>query len=137
MAAVIRGAIWSVKSVMTNTKKTQKNAASLLSPESMGGIVAGEGHDFQTRYAACHLPIWLLDGLHQLLFEGTGDIDVRFLKCGASTRIHIQVKDHEVSLGDLKKIIKHFRDLDESLPTRNVQEVQCCLPIAGSQNSPH
>jgi len=117
-----------VKSVMTNAKKTNTNAASLLSPKSMGGIVAGEGLDFQTRYAACHLPIWLLDGLHQLLFEGTGDIDVRFLKGGASTRIHIQVKDREVSLGDLKKIIKHFRDLDKSLPPGTYKKFTVACP---------
>ncbi len=84
---------------MAGSKKSNvNNSASLLSPQAMGGIVAGDGFDFQTRYAACHLPIWLLDGLHQLLFEGTGDIDVRFLKEGASSRVHIQVKDHEVTL---------------------------------------
>ena len=61
---------------MAGIKKSKlNNPASLLSPQAMGGIIASEGFDFQTRYAACHLPIWLLDGLHKLLFEGTGDID--------------------------------------------------------------
>jgi hypothetical protein len=102
---------------MPRPKKPKNNPASLLSPQAMGGIVAGDGFDFQTRYAACHLPLWLLEGsFHQLFFEGTGDIDVRYVENGQSTRIHIQVKDHEVSPSELKKVIKHFRDLDASLP---------------------
>jgi len=61
--------------------RTQKTRGSLLSPESMGGITAGKGFDFQTRYTACHLPVWLLEGaFHQLFFEGTGDIDIRYLR---------------------------------------------------------
>jgi hypothetical protein len=59
---------------------------SLLSPDAMGGINAGKGFDFQTRYTVCHLPIWLQDGtFHQLFTEGTGDIDVRYVEGGEST----------------------------------------------------
>ena len=77
VAAIIRIDVRSVKDDMAGSKRSKvKNPASLLSPQAMGGIVAGDGFDFQTRYAACHLPIWLLDGLHQLLFEGTGDITI-------------------------------------------------------------
>jgi len=45
----------------------------LLFPEARGGIVAGKGFDFQTRYTACYLPVWLQEGLHQLFVEGTGE----------------------------------------------------------------
>src|SRR5712692_4829373 len=44
---------------------------SLASPESIGGIVAGKGVDFQTRYAVCQLPGWLETGsFHQLFLRG-------------------------------------------------------------------
>ena len=41
----------------TKTRRTRaaKVRGSLLSPESTGGITAGKGFDFQTRYTACHL----------------------------------------------------------------------------------
>jgi len=90
---------------------------SLLSPEATGGITAGKGFDFQTRYAACHLPLWLKGGnFQQLFFEGTGDIDIRFVDAGQSSRIHIQVKDHEVAPPELKPVIEHFQALDKELP---------------------
>ena len=75
----------------------------------MGGINAGKGFDFQTRYAACHVPVWLLEeAFHQLFFEGTGDIDIRYTEAGKSSRIHIQVKDHDVQPGELKTVIEQF-----------------------------
>src|SRR5205807_8841608 len=83
------------------------------SPESMGGIQAEKGFDFQTRYAACHVPVWLLEqAFHQLFFEGTGDIDLRYTEAGKSSRIHIQVKDHEVSPSELKSVVEQFRRWD-------------------------
>src|ERR1017187_4136973 len=98
-------------------RATKKKVGSLLSLEAMGGIVAGKGFDFQTRYAACHLPIWLLDNsFEQLLFEGTGDLDIRFSDSGKSTRQHIQVKDHEVGPAELKKVIEYFKNLDRAIP---------------------
>lgn len=90
---------------------------SLLSPEAMGGINAGKGFDFQTRYAACHVPVWLLEeAFHQLFFEGTGDIDIRYTEAGKSSRIHIQVKDHDVTPAELKSVIEQFRRLDSDHP---------------------
>lgn len=126
-----------MKGNMASGKKNRTmNPASLLSPQAMGGIVAGEGFDFQTRYAACHLPIWLLDGLHQLLFEGTGDIDVRFLKDASSTRIHIQVKDNEVTLGEFKKVIKHFHALDAALPGGTYKKFTLACPALAAKIRP-
>jgi len=94
-------------------KKPSAKRGSLLAPTAMGGIVAGKGFDFQSRYAACNVPLWLLEpAFHQLFFEGTGDIDIRFTEGDKSSRIHIQVKDHDVPAGELKNVIREFARLD-------------------------
>jgi hypothetical protein len=98
-------------------KKSPASRGSLLTPEAMGGLIAGKGFDFQTRYAACHVPLWLLEtAFHQLFFEGTGDIDIRYTEAGKSTRIHIQVKDHDVQPGELKSVIEQFSEMDSAHP---------------------
>ncbi len=90
---------------------------SLLSSQAMGGINAGKGFDFQARYGACRIPVWLLEtAFHQLLFEGTGDIDVRYTEDGTSSRLHIQVKDHDVQPVELREVIEQFRQMDSDLP---------------------
>jgi hypothetical protein len=104
---------------MTDSPKppdeSRTNSGSLLSPEAMGGINAGKGFEFQTRYAACHVPVWLLEeAFHQLFFEGTGDIDIRYIEAGNSSRIHIQVKDHDVTPGEFKSVIEQFRQMDSA-----------------------
>jgi hypothetical protein len=106
---------------MTDSPKppdeSRNQLGSLLSPEAMGGINAEKGFDFQTRYAACHVPVWLLEEFfHQLFFEGTGDIDIRYTEAGKSSRIHIQVKDHDVTPGEFKSVIEQFIQLDSALP---------------------
>jgi hypothetical protein len=100
------------------TSKSKARPGSLLSPEAMGGINALKGFDFQTRFAACHVPVWLLQSaFHQIFYEGTGDIDVRFRgQDGQSTRVHFQVKDHELSPAEFRKSLAHFRELDRALP---------------------
>lgn len=96
-------------------EETKAYPASLLSSQAMGGINAGKGFDFQIRYAACHVPVWLLEeAFHQLFFEGTGDIDIRYTEVGKSSRIHIQVKDHDVTPGELREVIEQFSKLDSS-----------------------
>jgi hypothetical protein len=90
---------------------------SLLSPESMGGITADKGFDFQTRYAACHVPMWLLEAaFHQLFYEGTGDIDISYRESGQSSKSHIQLKDHEVAPSEFKQVIVYFQSLDAGMP---------------------
>src|SRR5260370_10550942 len=106
---------------MTDSPKppddSRSHPGSLLSAEAMGGINAGKGFDFQTRYAACHVPVWLLEeAFHQLFFEGSGDIDIRYAEAGKSSRIHIQVKDHDVTPGELKSVIEQFGRLDSAHP---------------------
>ena len=75
-----------------NTKPTGPSKppeGSLLSPEAMGGITASKGFGFQTRYAVCQLPVWLLNpAFLQLFHEGTGDIDLRFQEGERSSRMH-------------------------------------------------
>ena len=83
---------------------------SLVSPAAMGGIIGGKGFDFQTRYTVCHLPLWLQRvGFHQIFSEGTGDIDIRYIENGKSTREHIQTKDHDVTPGEFKDVVEIFR----------------------------
>jgi hypothetical protein len=94
-------------------KKSRSQPGSLLAREAMGGIAAGEGFDFQTRYAACYVPLWLLkEAFQHLLFEGTGDIDVHYTEAGRVTRIHIQVKDHQVTASELKSVLQQFLKTD-------------------------
>ncbi len=94
-----------------------KTRGSLLSPGSMGGITAGRGFDFQTRYAACNLPVWLLqEAFHQLFYEGTGDIDIRYQQGGQSSRVHLQVKDHDVGPAEFKTVVAQFVRLDGDFP---------------------
>jgi hypothetical protein len=100
-----------------NSKKSTPTRGSLLSPEAMGGINAGKGLDFQTRFAACHVPLWLLEAaIHRLFFEGTGDIDIRYTEAGKAWRIHIQVKDHDVTASEFKEVIENFINTDAGLP---------------------
>ena len=90
---------------------------SLVSPAAMGGIVGGKGFDFQTRYTVCHLPLWLQHGgFHQIFSEGTGDVDIRYVESGKSTRQHIQTKDHEVTPGEFKDVVETFRVIDADMP---------------------
>jgi hypothetical protein len=107
---------------MTDSKKPKRsqksdNRGSLLSPEAMGGINAAKGFDFQTRYAACHLPLWILEAsFHQVFFEGTGDVDIRYSDGGKSSRVHVQVKDHDVAPAEFKSVIEQFKKRDLDFP---------------------
>lgn len=103
---------------MAEPPSSPKSAtSSLVSPAAMGGIVGGKGFDFQTRYAVCHLPLWIQnEAFHQLLFEGAGDIDIRYLQDGKSTRDHIQTKDHDVTPGEFKEVVEAFMAFDAGMP---------------------
>src|SRR6202790_3844493 len=107
---------------MARSKKAKRSPkssdrGSLLSPEAMGGINAAKGFDFQTRYAACHLPLWLLEaGFHQVFFEGTGDVDIRYSQGGKSSRVHVQVKDHDVAPSEFKAVIESFKKRNGEFP---------------------
>jgi hypothetical protein len=61
--------------------------------------------------------VWLLkETFHQLLFEGTGDIDARYIHAGKSSRIHMQVKDHDVTPAELKSVVAQFSRRDSDFP---------------------
>jgi hypothetical protein len=83
----------------------------LTSPSGMGGLIGAGGYDFQERFIAYRLPKWIhsLDFIH-LVNEGTGDVDVRF----DSRRIHVQVKNHNITPAEFKEIIKTFHGFDRS-----------------------
>jgi hypothetical protein len=107
--------------------QTPPKSNSLVSPSGMGGIVGGKGFDFQTRYTVCHLPLWLQEGdFHQILSEGTGDIDIRYLEHGKSRRKHIQTKDHDVSPSEFKEVVETFRGFDASMPGLYQQFTLAC-----------
>jgi hypothetical protein len=104
---------------------------SLIAPAAMGGIVGGKGYDFQTRYTVCHVPLWLQDGaFHQLFSEGTGDIDVRYLANGISTRKHIQTKDHDVPPSEFKEVVEAFRGFDMGMPGVYQQFTLACPSLS-------
>lgn len=96
--------------------KRGRSDGPLLSPQATGGLIATAGFDFQDRYAVCHLPIWLQRGLRQVFSEGTGDVDVRFAHEGAETRVHFQVKDHEVGPSELRDVVNTFASIDSKMP---------------------
>jgi hypothetical protein len=114
-----------------STGSNTGGTSSLLSPAAMGGIVAAKGFDFQTRYAVCHLPIWLEDRtFHQIFFEGTGDIDIRYLDDGKSTRTHVQIKDHDVGPSEFKEVIETFRRFDAGLPDVYLRFTLACPSLS-------
>lgn len=132
---------------MTNKKKTQAKKSpekaatpdakkptypgSFLAPEAMGGIIAGEGFDFQTRYAACGVPLWLIEAtFQQLLHEGAGDIDLRYIKDGKSIRTFMQVKDHDVQPAELKEVIEQFIARDTASPNAYQTFTLVCLSLS-------
>jgi hypothetical protein len=118
------------------TSDPVNDPGSLLSPDAMGGLNAGKGFDFQTRYTVCHLPIWLKDGtFHQLFTEGTGDIDIRYVEDGKSRRKHIQTKDHDVGPAEFKEVIEAFRGFDERMPDI-YQEFRLACPSLSQQMRP-
>lgn len=51
-----------------------------------------------------------------MFFEGTGDLDIRYSENGKSSRIHLQVKDHDVAAAEFKSVIEHFKRLDGEFP---------------------
>jgi hypothetical protein len=67
---------------------------------------------------------------HQLFFEGTGDIDIRFLENGKSSRTHIQVKDHQVSASEFKTVVTDFRRFDTDLPNVYKKFTLACPSLA-------
>lgn len=115
------------------SKRASSKTGSLLTPASMGGIVAGKGFDFQTRYTVCHLPLWLKDStFYQIFSEGTGDIDIRYVDNGKFTRVHVQVKDHEVTPSEFREVVEAFRVFDAGFP--NVyQRFTLACPSLSSQ----
>lgn len=87
---------------------------SLLQPEGMGGIHGGGGYKFQDGYIVCRIPIWMANpNFLRFMPEGTGDVDVVFRDKNRQAYEHIQIKDHEVSGTEFKKVIEGFAKIDQ------------------------
>lgn len=124
------------KKVRTRKPRTQKQAGSLVNPQNMGGIVGGGGFDFQNRYIVSHLPKWLLDpNFSQVFHEGTGDVDILYIKENRHVREHIQIKDHQVSKGELQEVLNSFIKTDQGMPNTYQQFTLAC-PSLGKELKP-
>lgn len=96
--------------------RVEENPGSLLNEEAMGGIRGGKGYDYQDRYIVCHYPEWSLrEGFDQLFIEGTGDVDLRFKTPKAVWREHVQIKDHQVTPAELRKVVEGIKRRDEGM----------------------
>lgn len=107
------------RNVKKATASSAKSAAtSLVSPSGMGGIIGGKGYDFQSRYIACHIPEWLLNGAFSaILPEGTGDVDVLYSRGKKEQREHIQIKDHTIGAKtEFREIVETFASFDKGMP---------------------
>lgn len=106
---------------------------SLLQPAAMGGITGGKGYDFQTRYIACHIPKWLLDGTFKAIFhEATGDVDVLLANSAKDEYEHIQVKDHPVNGSELREAIETFFKTDRGMPDTYNRFTLACPSVGGA-----
>ncbi len=117
------------------SKATPTTGRPLLSPEATGGLAAIGGFDFQDRYAVCHLPTWLRRDFQQMLFEGTGDIDLRFGKGETESRVHIQVKDHEIGPAELAASVTKFVQTDADMPEVYEHFILACPSLSATLRS--
>lgn len=108
----------------------------LLSPSMTGGITGGKGYDFQTRYIVCHFPEWTKNpAFVSLVHEGTGDVDLRHERNGATTIIHIQIKDHEVTPAILREAIETFVRVDTQFAGIYKKFILACPSLSASIRS--
>jgi hypothetical protein len=106
------------RKLKTKSTGSSPKSTSLVSPSGMGGLIGGKGYNFQSRYIACHVPEWLLDGsFTAILPEGTGDVDVLFGAGKKERREHIQIKDHPVGTKtEFREIVETFAAFDVDMP---------------------
>jgi hypothetical protein len=96
--------------------KENEKPFSYLHPMATGGLIGGDGYSFQDRFIVCHIPIWLRDpSFVKLMNEGSGDVDLVYSNSGMTSYEHIQVKDHQVTPGEFKDIVKGFATIDSGL----------------------
>lgn len=81
----------------------------LFAPRERGGVIGGLGYNFQDAYVITALPQWLArPDFVSFIKEGFDDVDVVFTASGTSSAWHYQLKDHEVSLTEFRKVIDDF-----------------------------
>lgn len=113
----------------------QPNDASLLTPESMGGIFGGRGYEFQDAFIVSRIPEWLAEpSFTMLLKEGAGDVEVRFDSNGTK-RYFYQVKNHQVSPAECKDVITAFFTKDSQSPGTYEKFILACRGLMGNAGS--
>jgi len=124
---------------MANESKDQSKFSS-LSPHATGGKTALDGFDFQRRYAL----IWLIESLADpdfatILVEGPEDVEARFNRESGVERCAVQVKNHRVTTGKAKEIIKgYFHDtLDKASPGTWTSFVVACTELGQNVGTIH
>ena len=116
---------------MSVPDKDKDKPGSLLSKNAMGGIIGGKGYDFQTRYIVCHLPEWLLDSdFSSFLNEGTGDVDLLFVRKSGEERRHIQIKDHPVAPAEFREVVQAFARIDKEFKGIHNRFVLACPSLS-------
>src|SRR2546421_12973811 len=90
-------------------RASPKKVGTLFSPAQRGGVIGGLGYNFQDAYVMTVLPHWLADSsFRSFIKEGFDDVDVVFTNSGTPLTRHYQLKDHEVSLPEFRKVINGF-----------------------------
>jgi hypothetical protein len=108
---------------------TKDSSSSLGSKQSAGGVNGGKGYDAQKIYACLKLPFWMLDNeFSHVALEQKEDVNAYYLRSGKIERHLFQVKDQDISLGEVKKIVRRFVDQN----TQHPQEVKRFTIVAKS-----
>ena len=90
-------------------KRSNTENDSLFSSHQRGGVVGGAGYNFQDAYIIKSIPGWLLEPTFKsLIKEGFDDVDVTFGSADGDSTWHYQLKDHEVSVGEFREVLKRF-----------------------------
>jgi SMODS-associated and fused to various effectors sensor domain len=90
-------------------KTPKPQGDTLFAPRQRGGVIGGLGYNFQDAYIITVLPKWLArPDFVSFMKEGFDDVDVVFTNSGTSSTWHYQLKDHEVSLAEFRKIVGDF-----------------------------
>jgi hypothetical protein len=95
----------------------KKASNSFYAPKHRGGVIGGAGYNFQDAYIVSHLPQWLAQpDFHSYIKEGLEDVDVLFGEEENLRNVwHYQLKDHQVSVSEFKKILSHYEMVEVSV----------------------
>lgn len=108
--------------------KQNQGPASLFTSQNRGGVVGGNGYNFQDSFITLKLPIWLTTpGFKHYIKEGVDDASVHFQENGQVWSWLYQMKNHSLNISALKEILKNFKS-KASYPDLNPQRfIIACL----------